>query len=107
MEKQTVNILGTKYTVEDDDSLAKSNLDGLHEAYTKRISVRNVNDMLTDADSEEIKKARYAETLRHELTHAFFTESGLEDYCENEQLVNWFAIQSPKIFKVFQELDIL
>lgn len=45
--------------------------------------------------------------LRHELIHAFFCEAGLDDYSSNEQLVDWIAIQSPKIFKIFQELEIL
>ncbi len=107
MEKKTVNILGTEYTIEDDESLAKTQCDGLHEEYTKRISMRNLSDMLTDNDNEETKKRRYDEVARHEVMHAFFIESGLEDYCANEQLVTWFAIQSPKVFKVFQELDIL
>lgn len=107
MEQKTVNILGTEYTIENDDNLAKTELDGLHEQYAKRISMRNKEDMLTDNDGSELKKFRYDEVARHEVIHAFFIESGLEDYCANEQLVNWFAIQSPKIFKVFQELDIL
>lgn len=52
--------------------------------------------------------------LRHEIIHAFFNESGLSDdsnnvtaWAKNEEMVDWFAIQSPKVFKVFQELDIL
>ena len=52
--------------------------------------------------------------LRHEIVHAFLSESGLQANYEHykqfgheETIVDWFAIQSPKIFKVFQELDIL
>ena len=52
--------------------------------------------------------------LRHEIIHAFLNESGLSDssnsveaWAKNEEMVDWFAIQSPKIFKVFQDLDIL
>lgn len=50
------------------------------------------------------------EALRHEIIHAFLYESGLdacsgsaENWASNEEMVDWFAIQSPKIFKVFQE----
>lgn len=107
MEKKTVNILGTNYMIGDDDSLFKTNADGLHEEYAKRISMRKAEDMLTDNDSFDLKKLRYNEVARHEVVHAFFTESGLSDYCSNEQLVDYIAMQSPKIFKVFQELDIL
>lgn len=53
--------------------------------------------------------------LRHEITHAFLGESGLREcslicdggWANNEEMVDWFAIQSPKIFKVFQELTLL
>lgn len=107
MESRKVNILGTEYAIEDDINLNKTQLDGLHEEYAKRISMRPTEDMLTNDDNENLKKIRYDEVVRHEVMHAFFIESGLEDYCANEQLVNWFAIQSPKIFKVFQELGIL
>ena len=104
---KVVNILGTEYSIETDDNLIKSGADGMCEQYLKRISTRKVEDMLTEGDTEEVKKKRFDEVMRHEVTHAFFVEAGLEDYCENEQLVNWFAIQSPKIFDVFQELNIL
>lgn len=50
------------------------------------------------------------EVLRHEIIHAFLYESGLdacsgpsENWASNEEMVDWFAIQSPKIFKVFRE----
>ena len=50
------------------------------------------------------------EVIRHEIIHAFLYESGLdacsgpaENWASNEEMVDWFAIQSPKIFQVFQE----
>jgi hypothetical protein len=50
------------------------------------------------------------EVLRHEIIHALLYESGLdacsgsaENWANNEEMVDWFAIQSPKIFRVFQE----
>ena len=39
-----------------------------------------------------------------------FAESGLRnntDYAENEELVDWIAIQFPKIAKVFEKLGIM
>lgn len=52
--------------------------------------------------------------LRHEIIHAFLYESVLDAssstsgaWAINEEMCDWFAIQSPKIFKVFQELNIL
>lgn len=54
-------------------------------------------------------------TLRHEIIHAFLTESGLHGntynvdggWAMNEEMVDWFAIQSPKIMRVFEELEVL
>lgn len=107
MENKTVNILGTEYEIVIDESLDKTEFDGLHNAYSKKISVRSVEDMLADETDIWQKEKRFQEVMRHEVMHAFFAESGLTDYCLNEQLVDWFAIQSPKIFKVFKELNVL
>ena len=54
-------------------------------------------------------------TLRHELIHAFLAESGLSanalsnytSWAENEEMVDWIAIQFPKILEVFKEVDCL
>lgn len=64
---------------------------------------------------EKAQEAYRKKTLRHEIMHAFLNESGLSDdsnrfdgaWAKNEEMVDWFAIQSPKIFKVFVELGIL
>ena len=54
------------------------------------------------------------EVLRQEILHAFLYESGLDacsgpadNLASNEEMVDWFAIQSPKIFRVFQEQGLL
>lgn len=100
-----IDILGTEYTIDIDKSLKNSKFDGLCNIYTKTITTRKLKDMLSEDDSELIKKNRLKEVLRHEIIHAFFNESGLEDYSDNEQLVDWIAKQSPKIFKAFQEAE--
>ena len=102
-----VNILGTEYNLVEDDSLVKLNIDGMCKEYTKEISIRPTLDMLCEDESEEDKKKRTKEVLRHEIIHAFFSESGLDDYSLNEQLVNWLAIQFPKMAKFFEECDCL
>ena len=47
--------------------------------------------------------------LQHELVHAFLRESGLcsNSWANNEEIVDWIAIQAPKIFEVFNKLDLL
>lgn len=105
--KSSVNILGTEYKIEIDDTLDKISCDGLCKIYDKAIIIKNVGSMLDDDDSTETKKKRYDEVLRHEIVHAFFVEAGLDDYSSNEQLVNWLAIQFPKMQKVFEEVGCL
>jgi hypothetical protein len=45
--------------------------------------------------------------IRHELVHAFFEESGLTEYKNNELLVDWIAKQFPKLAKAFQQVRAL
>ena len=113
MENRKVNILGTEYDVsvqsEKENPKLKEN-NGLCEQYSKKIIISDFDgaeeDVMLVENFEDFKK----KVLRHECFHAFFGESGLRsnsEYAENEELIDWLAIQSPKIFKVFQELDIL
>jgi hypothetical protein len=61
--------------------------------------------MLSQSDSDEVKLMRYNEVMRHELVHAFFYESGLCEYSDNEQLVDWIATQYDKLHKAFGEAE--
>ena len=105
----TVNILGTEYEVinqteEENPKLKEAN--GLCEVYSRKIVIRDIKET---PDTYENLEAYKKKVLRHEIIHAFFAESGLRsnsDYAENEELVDWVAIQFPKISKVFQTLDI-
>lgn len=107
-----ISVLGTAYTIEE-LSIAEDynlrNCDGYCDKTTKRIVVSKKEPDCDLGDFEQYRK----KVLRHEIIHAFHYESGLAENFENkeigfsETLVDWFAIQSPKIFKVFQELDII
>lgn len=54
-------------------------------------------------EKEDLKKYR-EDLLRHELVHAFLYESGLDcsSWGRNEEIVDWIAIQLPKITKAFE-----
>ena len=108
MEKQTVNILGTEYTIEPRE-LKGEDIDGFTDNTSKLIVIRSDNENNV-GDFGYLQKKQ----LRHEIIHAFMSESGLqcnwqhiEQFGHDETTVDWFAIQSPKIFKVFQELEIM
>lgn len=113
MIEKTVNILGTEYEIFEQSERENRKLEncaGLCEQYSKKIVLNDCkdseNDIMRVENFEEYKK----KVARHEIFHAYFGESGLRsnsEYAENEELIDWLAIQSPKIFKTFQELDIL
>lgn len=105
---QKVNILGTEYKVIREPFKDKD-IDGYCDYTSKEIRIRddNVNEV---GDFDELMRKQ----LRHEIIHAFFAESGLQENFEHykqfgheETIVDWFAIQFPKIMKVFKELEIL
>lgn len=65
-----------------------------------------VDSELTDKDSV----AQFNRVLRHEILHALAYESGIngESYWgQNEECIDYYAIQIPKLIKLFKQLDIL
>lgn len=102
-----MKILGQDYEVIQDESLSELGFDGLCLKYSKKIKIRPIENMLDDSDDKSEKRKRYNEVLRHEAIHAFFSESGLDCYSNNEELVDWIANQFPKIYKEFEKYDCL
>ncbi len=109
----TVNILGTDYTIEertqDEDEILNDSTDGYCDKTVKLIVVGNDPDKSDLKDYDEYKKL----VLRHEIIHAFLFESGLHESFthpttgHDEQYVDWFAVQSPKIFEAFKKAGCL
>lgn len=113
-----VNILGTTYKVYLNVPAHKdSQLDGLF-GYTsfhdKRIVVADVRTVQGwEASSDEAALDTFASTVRHEVIHAYLMESGLAGssnavncWALNEEMVDWFAMQFPKLAKTFRELGV-
>ncbi|MFR6311355.1 hypothetical protein [Anaerofustis stercorihominis] len=108
-----INILGAEYIVnyrtnEEDEKL--EDRAGYIDKTSKSIVILKLNDKNSDLDN---KDSYMKKVLRHEIIHGFLFESGLGE-CINgpeyssthdEQMVDWFAIQAPKIFKTFKEAD--
>lgn len=114
-----VNILGQNYKIIIEDfhspGLKDSNRHGYCFFDAKEIHIVNLD---TDEDwkneKKKVKKQRRNVILRHELIHAFLFESGLagnsneiESWAMNEEMVDWFAIQFPKILHLFKQCDCL
>lgn len=121
MESRKINILGTEYRIEihkvsEDSIMEEKRLASYCEEESKLIVVADMSEEKYFVGMDEKAQEAYRKkALRHEIMHAFLNESGLSDdssrfdgaWAKNEEMVDWFAIQSPKIFKVFAELGIL
>lgn len=116
--KKKINILGTIYNIRkvdagEDEYMDKMRFGGYCDSISKEIVILNARTLPDFADEPiEITIRREKETLRHEVIHAFFNESGLKQnalptetaWAKNEEMVDWIAIQFPKILRVFIEL---
>lgn len=66
-------------------------------------------------ESEEVHIKHRKQVLRHEIVHAFFDESGLQEsaaicngpWATFEEMVDWWAIQGPKVYQAWKEADAL
>lgn len=115
---KSVNVLGTEYKIDvhkvSDDEYMKNNLlSGYCAEEGKYIVVADISEKQFFDNMNDCEQKIYAnKTLRHEIIHAFLNESGLSDnanatsgsWAKNEEMVDWFAMQSPKIFKAFKEV---
>ena len=113
-----VNILGTEYTIEvvkiSECDILKEN--GWCGECNKTLHIIRIGDASEEEYygklSEKEQQIVINETLRHEIIHAFLNESGLASdsfrydkaWATNEEMVDWFALQFPKIQKVFEEV---
>lgn len=108
---QTINILGTKYsitqTTEDKESRLKD-CDGFCDETTKEIVVENYKR--GEPGSKGKLELQEQKNVRHEIIHAFLSESGLAEnspWAQDEEMVDWFAKQAPKLVKAWREAGAL
>lgn len=108
-----IDVLGTKYTVtittvKKDPFL--NSCDGYCDKTTKKIVVK--------AEDENSELGNYGvylkKILRHEIIHAFLFESGLhenfkhaDEFGHDETMIDWFAVQFPKLYAAFKAADCL
>ena len=119
MEK--VNILGTEYKIitekiSENEILKKNHWAGCCNEYLHEIVIADMTEEeyfpdMTDKEKDEFRKC----TLRHEIVHAFLNESGLsantliaqDGWAKNEEMVDWIAVQFPKILEAFKAVNAL
>lgn len=101
-----INILGTQYQLRYEqatDAEKIKNSNGYIEPYSKEMVISNfIEDGTAINNLEDFEK----KVIRHEIIHAFLQESGLScnsDWATNEEMIDWIALQFPKLAKAFEE----
>ena len=114
-----VSVLGTDYEIirkkyDEDPEFKERSIDGYCDGLLHQIVVC---DMQTypgmENEPAEVCQLSENATLRHEIVHAFFNESGLKDcafavespWAKNEEMVDWIALQGPKIYAAWQSVS--
>lgn len=118
MFEQNVKVLGADYKItvkgySDEKQFEENSWAGWCCEYTREIVLCDLKTW-PGWEKEQAEKidACMKKTLRHEITHAFFYESGLHEdsatiesgWACNEEMVDWFAAQGPKIYKAWKEV---
>lgn len=105
-----VSVLGTEYEIiqkdRNEDPLLETR-DAYCDSSVKKIIIPNLEKEYESKEDLETVKRRI---LRHEITHAFFFESGLDvnsEWGSDETLVDWIALQFPKLEKAFKKTNCL
>ena len=115
-EIKKITILGTKYKIYFKNDKEEPRLEknwGITDCHTKEIYIHDDIERETKESCKNLIDFKN-KVIRHEILHAFLYESGLREnsdnvpaWAENEEMVDWFAIQIPKIVKIYEELNIL
>lgn len=113
-ESRKINVLGTEINIvfrEEKNDPQLEDLGGYFDSSENLIVVKIPEKDINSLNNLENWQKK---VMRHEIIHAFLYESGLDwstspvdCWSTNEEMVDWLTIQSPKIFKVFQELKLV
>lgn len=101
-----INILGVEYLLRDEteqDAEKIKDSNGYIEPYSKEMVIAKfIDDDQTINNLGDFRK----KVVRHEIIHAFLHESGLSgssEWATNEEMIDWVALQFPKLVKAFDE----
>lgn len=107
-----VLVLGTPYQITEGTSVDYPGLqdcDGYCDTSTKTIVVSDMSESAVSPNAKGDLDSYKRKVIRHELIHAFLYESGLSSnsWGEDEEIVDWIAIQFPKLVGLFTDAKCL
>lgn len=110
---EIVFVLGTQYQIvigNQDEYPCLADCDGYMDSSVHKIVISDMQGDDREQFSKEDIEAYQKQVCRHEIIHAFLHESGLSgctsievSWAMNEEMVDWMAIQFPKIHRAFLE----
>lgn len=110
---KVIGILGTPYTIYF-NAPENEMPDGADGCMDQRLRIIRIAKLEPRENTIQDMESYKNKILRHEIIHAFLYESGLwnnsdsvEAWARNEEMVDWIAIQSPKLFQTFKEAGCL
>lgn len=115
----TIDILGVPYSLvyrKLSEDPALGSCDAYCDTSTKELVVRRFTKKDKRSPNSKHDLDAYArKSARHEIVHAFLYESGLAQntmqydggWAMSEEMVDWIAIQGPKIYYAWREAGVL
>lgn len=109
---KVVTVLGVPYAIHEGTTVdfpALKDCDGYCDTSTKEIVVSDMSESAGFPDAKGDLARYQRKVIRHELVHAFLFESGLSvnSWADNEEIVDWIAIQFPKLQAGFNAVNAL
>lgn len=104
-----VSVLGVPYSIYEGNTLDFPDLcdvDGYCDTTIKQIVVSDMSETEGKPGAKADLAHYQRKVIRHELIHAMLFEAGLScnsPWAENEEAVDWIAIQFPKLVDLFNQ----
>lgn len=112
MEDKKITVLGQEYKLlkgNENQYPVLKDANGYVDLYAKKIIIDETFETPESNFKSERPDLALNHLYRHEIIHAFFSESGINYNLSNdeeESLVDWIALQFPKMKKLFAELGV-
>lgn len=113
------DVLGTTYTLffraEEDLKVSNKTKDGKRNGYCRLFDPYITIYVSRNHKNNMVNENKIRHVMRHEIIHAFIHESGLGSqshspvygWGNDEEIIDWFAAQYPKMYPIFEKLNLL